>query len=116
MFSQVTSSIYAAPVWSVGKEPARVETNNHRLIEITGEADAVEAQRVSLDLARLAELDESVAERAAFIASEAAANILKHAGEGRMLMRVTKETARVVEIIALDHGPGIAHFAAAMRG
>src|SRR5262245_25078141 len=113
MFSQVTSSIFATPVWSVGKEPELVETNNHTLIEITGEEDVDEAQRVSLDLARQAALDESVAERAALIASEAAANILRHAGEGQMLMRVTWETAPVVEIIALDHGPGLAPAGAA---
>jgi len=119
MLSQATSSTYAAPVWRAGKEPAPsalVEMSNHSLIDIAGAAGADEARRVSLDLARQAAFDDSVAERAALIASEAAANILKHAGRGQMLVRVIGETSPVVEILALDRGPGIAHLSAAIRG
>ncbi|MGH9767538.1 MAG: SpoIIE family protein phosphatase [Blastocatellia bacterium] len=119
MPSQVRSSKQAAPVRRVGKGPAPtgvVETKNHLLIEIAEWADADEAQRACFDLARSSALDSSVAERAAFIASEAAVNILKHAGEGRQLLRVMWEAAPVVEIIALDRGPGITHLGAAMRG
>ncbi|HEX2491182.1 MAG TPA: SpoIIE family protein phosphatase [Blastocatellia bacterium] len=90
--------------------------NNHILIEITGTAGADEARRVSFDLAREAAFDDSVAERAALIATEASTNILKHAGEGQVLARVIGETEPAVEIIALDRGPGIAHLSAAMRG
>ncbi|MGH9939927.1 MAG: SpoIIE family protein phosphatase, partial [Blastocatellia bacterium] len=118
MLSQITSSTYAAPVRRAGKEPASasaVETNNHSLIEIRGAADPEEARRVSSDLAKQAAFDDSVAERAALIASEAAANILRYAGSGQMLARVIGKTEPVVEIIALDRGPGIAHLSAAMR-
>jgi anti-sigma regulatory factor (Ser/Thr protein kinase) len=86
------------------------------VIEIGGTAGADEARRVSFDLARQAAFDDSVAERAALIATEAAANILTHAGAGRMLARVVGESEPAVEIIALDCGPGIAHLSAAMRG
>lgn len=116
MLSQVTSSVVSAPVWRAQNEPANLEINNHILIEIAGPADVVEAQRVSFDLARQAGIDDGAAERAALIASEAAANILKHAGEGKILLRVTWDMANVVEIIAVDRGPGIAHLAATMRG
>src|SRR5262249_26612533 len=116
MLSQVTSSTYASPVRRVGKGPAAVEMNNHLLIEIAGTAGADEARRVSFDLARQAAFDDSVAERAALIATEAAANILRHAGAGQIFARVVGETEPAVEIIALDRGPGIAHLSAAMRG
>jgi len=118
MLSQVTSSTYAAPVRRAGKEmasPELAEMNNHSLIEITEAGDAEEARRVSFDLAKQAAFDDSVAERAALIASEAAANILRYAGGGQMMARVIGKTEPVVEIIALDSGPGIAHLSAAMR-
>jgi anti-sigma regulatory factor (Ser/Thr protein kinase) len=100
----------------IGKSASQVETASHVVIEITDLADINEAQSVSIDLARLVAVDDSVAERAAFIASEAAANILRHAGAGRLLMRVTREASPAVEIIATDRGPGIAHLSAAMHG
>jgi len=116
MFSQVASSTYAPPVRRAGKEPAALKMNNHVLIEITETAGVDEARRVSFDLARQAAFDDSVAERAALIATEAAANILRHVGAGRILARVVGETESAVELIALDRGPGIAHLSAAMRG
>lgn len=116
MLSQVRSPIYAPPICRVRKEPAPAEANNHLLIEIAGGEDADEALRISSDLMAQASLDDSVAERVALVASEATANILKHAGEGRMLVRVIEEPASGIEIIALDRGPGIAHLGAAMRG
>src|SRR5262249_56944591 len=52
----------------------------------------------------------------ALMATEAAANMLRQAGAGRILARVVGETESAVELIALDRGPGIAHLSAAMRG
>jgi anti-sigma regulatory factor (Ser/Thr protein kinase) len=100
----------------MGKEPAQAETNNHLAIEIAGPADVEEAQRAGLELAGRAALDAGVAERAALIVTEAATNILRHAGEGRLLMRATWETFPSVEIVAVDRGPGIGPLSAAMRG
>jgi anti-sigma regulatory factor (Ser/Thr protein kinase) len=116
MLSRFTSSIYAPPIRRVQNETAWAETNNYLLIEIAGEADADEALRAGANLTLQASLDDSVAERVALVVSEAMANILKHAGQGRMLMRVIEEPASGVEIIALDRGPGITHLGAAMRG
>lgn len=117
MFTQVTSSVYAPPVRRVGTQPAPEETNNHLLIEIVRPEDVDEAQIVSFDLARQASLGDGEVERAALIIAEAAANILKHAGEGKILIRVTRrESKPALEIIALDRGPGIAHLGAVMRG
>ncbi|HKQ79992.1 MAG TPA: SpoIIE family protein phosphatase [Blastocatellia bacterium] len=116
MLSQVTSSTSASPVRRIETGSSAVEMNNHVLIEIIGTADVDEARRVGVDLARKAAFDDSVAERAALIGAEAAANILRHAGAGQILARVIGETEPAVEIIALDQGPGIAHLSAAMRG
>jgi anti-sigma regulatory factor (Ser/Thr protein kinase) len=51
----------------------------------------------------------------AIIVTEAATNILKHAGEGRLLITVAEHGGqRCIEVLALDQGPGIANLAQAM--
>jgi anti-sigma regulatory factor (Ser/Thr protein kinase) len=52
--------------------------------------------------------DETRAGRGSLVLTEAATNILKHAGEGVLLIRsIACGTERGVEVIALDKGPGI---------
>jgi anti-sigma regulatory factor (Ser/Thr protein kinase) len=71
--------------------------------------------------AALAGLDETRTAAAALVATELATNLLKHAGGGRILVDVvapptpTGGGARMVQIAAIDHGPGIADVAAALR-
>ncbi|MFI6206444.1 ATP-binding SpoIIE family protein phosphatase [Streptomyces sp. NPDC051041] len=73
--------------------------------------------------AALAGLDERRTASAALVATELATNLLKHAGGGQVLIEnvappVPAEGpggAPVVQIAAIDHGPGIADVPAALR-
>ncbi|MFE1749235.1 SpoIIE family protein phosphatase [Streptomyces anandii] len=73
--------------------------------------------------AELAGLDRARADAAALVATELATNLLKHAGGGRLLVEAVPppdagdgaRQAPVVQIAAVDHGPGMADVAAALR-
>ena len=66
------------------------------------------AERVGFDAARVG--------RVALVITEAATNILKHAGRGSILLRaVAHQGAGGVEILAIDSGPGIANLALRME-
>ncbi|MFJ4623167.1 SpoIIE family protein phosphatase [Streptomyces sp. NPDC088812] len=63
-------------------------------------------------------LDESRAAAAALVATELATNLLKHAGGGRLLVDTVAPPGgrggAVVQIAAVDHGPGMADVPAAL--
>ncbi|MDG9717919.1 ATP-binding protein/SpoIIE family protein phosphatase [Streptomyces sp. DH24] len=73
--------------------------------------------------AALAGLDERRTASAALVATELATNLLKHAEGGQVLIDVVappvlpagRDALRVVQIAAVDHGPGIADVVAARR-
>lgn len=73
--------------------------------------------------AALAGLDERRTAAAALVATELATNLLKHAQGGQVLIDVVpppvpregREGSRVVQIAAIDHGPGIPDVPAALR-
>ena len=74
------------------------------------------ARRAGNNLAAMLGLNETVAGKAALVITEAATNILKHAGRGDILLRGLAEgTARGIEILAIDKGPGFANLEQAMR-
>ncbi|WP_432135276.1 MULTISPECIES: SpoIIE family protein phosphatase [unclassified Streptomyces] len=67
-------------------------------------------------------LESPRAAAAALVATELATNLLKHAGGGRVVVNlvpdpdaVSQDPERHVQIASLDHGPGIADVAAALR-
>ena len=73
--------------------------------------------------AGLAGLDGKRTAAAALVATELATNLLKHAKGGQLLIEAVappavsdgQETASVVQIAAIDHGPGMADVPAALR-
>ncbi len=74
------------------------------------------ARRAGNHLAAMLGLDETVTGKAALVITEAATNILKHAGSGDILLRGLAEgDARGIEILAIDKGPGFANLEQAMR-
>lgn len=74
------------------------------------------ARRGALGLAGQLGFGETAAGALALIATEAATNILYHAGEGELLVNAVCHGDTVgVEIIAIDRGPGIADLAASMQ-
>lgn len=67
-----------------------------------------EARRGGTDLARSLGFDETAQGRLALVITEAATNLLKHAGGGELLLRPIESAAgNAVEILALDRGAGM---------
>lgn len=90
--------------------------SEQRLIRVSGPADVGEARRHAADLADMLALDPTAAGRLALGVNEAGSNIVKHAGEGCMLLRALHcEGQGVVEVLALDRGSGMANIAECMR-
>jgi anti-sigma regulatory factor (Ser/Thr protein kinase) len=76
------------------------------------------ARRASTDMARRFAFDETQVGRIAILVTEAATNILKHAGPGHgsILLRPVNRQAHIgLEIIALDTGPGIPNLGSSLR-
>ncbi|WP_119156675.1 ATP-binding protein [Caldimonas tepidiphila] len=77
---------------------------------LLNDASQVAAARRSVgELAHSLGYDERDAGRVALVLTEAATNVLKHAGHGELLVRVLHEPeqpAGAIEIVALDRGPG----------
>ncbi|GHA27397.1 ATP-binding SpoIIE family protein phosphatase [Streptomyces purpurascens] len=82
-----------------------------------------DARVAAEDAAALAGLDQRRTAAAALVATELATNLLKHAEGGQVLIDVVaspvlregREESRVVQIAAIDHGPGIPDVPAALR-
>jgi anti-sigma regulatory factor (Ser/Thr protein kinase) len=75
---------------------------------------AGEARRLVSRLSAAVGLHENQAGAAALIATEAATNIVKHAGRGEVLLRELEGTDGV-EILAVDRGPGMGNIDACLR-
>jgi anti-sigma regulatory factor (Ser/Thr protein kinase) len=87
-----------------------------RLIRVSGPADVGEARRHSADLADMLAFDPTAAGKLALGINEAGLNIVKHAGEGCMLLRAVQCGGEgAVEVLALDRGGGMANVAQCMR-
>ena len=72
-------------------------------------------RRAAADLCMRLGFDETGAGEVAIAVSEAATNVLKHAGHGEILLRPLRAGAAVgLEILALDNGPGMASLPASM--
>ncbi|HTJ93613.1 MAG TPA: ATP-binding SpoIIE family protein phosphatase [Pararobbsia sp.] len=96
--------------------------SDHAAFAIADASSVAFARRGALDAARRIGLNDTDAGRVALIVTEAATNILKHAGHGEILVRelctrtslAAAATPDGVEIIALDQGPGIRDLHAAL--
>jgi len=66
------------------------------------------ARRAAAAVAARAALDETQAGKVALIVTELAANLVRHAGGGQIVLRARQEERRRgVEVLALDTGPGL---------
>ena len=70
-------------------------------------------RRAAADLARRNQFSDTLAEKAALIATELGTNLVKHGGGGEMYLQLTRNTAGAdrLEIVSVDKGPGIANAA-----
>jgi anti-sigma regulatory factor (Ser/Thr protein kinase) len=86
-----------------------------RVVGVDNPTDAAEARRVADRAAGEAGLPEEDRARVALVVTEAATNVLKHAGGGRLFLRaVRRHGVGGVEMLALDGGPGMANVGASM--
>lgn len=80
------------------------------VLAVGNTTDAAEARRVTERLAAEVGFDDEDRGRAALVVTEAATNLVKHAGGGQLLLsRVRRSGVDGLEVLSLDRGPGIAN-------
>ena len=78
------------------------------LLRVTHESEVGEARRAATSVAEHAGLPAARVAAVALLATELAANLVRHAQDGELLMQALEvEGAPVVELISLDRGPGM---------
>lgn len=86
------------------------------LLHVGESSEIAAARRACIELAHGSDFDETAAGKAAIAVTEAATNIVKHAGHGEILLRpLAGEDMRGIEILAVDSGPGMANLAFNMQ-
>jgi anti-sigma regulatory factor (Ser/Thr protein kinase) len=86
------------------------------LLQIDDRTQVGEARRAAVEMAEALGLGVTQAGKVALAVTEAATNIVKHAGTGKIVLGPLVRAAAVgLEILALDRGPGISNIAASMR-
>lgn len=94
---------------------------SHIRVKVDDSSGVGEARRVAQTLAAELGFDEVEVGEAGIVVTEAASNLIKHAGRGEILLRALREGPDLenaetgLELLALDRGPGIADFATAGR-
>ncbi len=87
-----------------------------RLVRVSGPSDVGEARRQAADLAQMLAFESTAAGQLALGINEAGMNIVKHAGEGLLLLRALEDQgAAAVEVLALARGSGMSNIAECMR-
>ena len=86
------------------------------VLPVHDSSDAADARRSARGMAFQAGLTEEDAGRAAIVATEAATNLVKHARGGEMVLRLGgREDSRVLDLLAIDRGPGMTNLAECLR-
>lgn len=77
------------------------------VIAIAEQTHTAVARRAAADLCRRLQFSEATIARAELIAVELAGNILHHAERGHLFLAPVPDRPNSMEIIAVDHGPGL---------
>jgi len=86
------------------------------LIQIDDRTQVGEARRAAAQMTEALNFDDTQSGKVALAVTEAATNIVKHAGTGKILLGpLLRGAAAGLEILALDRGPGITNVAASLR-
>jgi anti-sigma regulatory factor (Ser/Thr protein kinase) len=86
------------------------------LVQIDDRTQVGEARRAAARMTEALAFDETQSGKVALAVTEAATNIVKHAGSGKILLApLVRGTAAGLEILALDRGPGIANVTASLQ-
>lgn len=94
-----------------------MEVNRCISLMISDESHVAETRRNAQVFAGEAGFDEVRAGKLAIVATEAATNILKHAGDGEIVFQSIRKNGNIggVEMLALDKGPGMQDIEACLR-
>jgi anti-sigma regulatory factor (Ser/Thr protein kinase) len=86
-----------------------VLSHPQKSIRVTDRSSIGEGRRIASQIAERSRLKETEVGRVSLIVTELATNLLLHATDGEIIIRMLpQEENPGVEIIALDRGPGIA--------
>jgi anti-sigma regulatory factor (Ser/Thr protein kinase) len=85
------------------------------LVAVAEATDVAVARRRASELGLRLSFDETTMGRAAIAVTEAATNLLKHAGGGEVFVGTTSDAATGLQIIAMDRGSGIKNVPASLR-
>ena len=85
-------------------------------LQVREKSAVAEARREVTGLARAVGFSESDIGRVAIVVTEAASNLVKHTPQGQLLARAfDRSGVAVIELLALDQGPGIANVGESLR-
>jgi anti-sigma regulatory factor (Ser/Thr protein kinase) len=86
-------------------------------ISIDEASQTAEARRTARRMATEIDFDEVRAEQVAIVVTEACTNILKHARTGELLLAINAGDSNTteLEVVALDHGPGMSNLDQCLR-
>jgi anti-sigma regulatory factor (Ser/Thr protein kinase) len=85
-------------------------------LQVREKSAVAEARREVTGLAQAVGFNESDVGRVAIVVTEAASNLVKHTPQGQLLARAfDRSGAAVIELLALDQGPGIANVGESLR-
>jgi anti-sigma regulatory factor (Ser/Thr protein kinase) len=85
-------------------------------IPITERSEVGAARRQAVEISESLGFDTTQAGKVGLCVTEAATNIVKHAGNGQILLRVMEQDGiSGMEILALDKGPGMTNVGASLR-
>lgn len=93
-----------------------MDTSQQCSFRIEEESAIGQSRRYALQLAAALGFNETSAGSVAIVVTEAATNMLKHAGSGELFLRPIRDASgHGIEMLAIDRGPGILDIAASMR-
>jgi anti-sigma regulatory factor (Ser/Thr protein kinase) len=85
-----------------------MEVANHLRVPVTEQSQSAAARFSARDLAVQAGFSDTDVYRVGIVASELSTNLVKHATDGELLMRVTGTVpSGEIELLSIDRGPGI---------
>ncbi|SNS88311.1 Anti-sigma regulatory factor (Ser/Thr protein kinase) [Noviherbaspirillum humi] len=91
-------------------------SSRQRLVRIEESSAVAAARREATDLAAELGFDDIAAGEVALVVTEAATNILKHAGRGQILIRPLRSGSDGgIEVLAIDAGPGMRNVSFSMQ-
>lgn len=85
------------------------------LVTVNDTSQVASARRTAQDCAASIDFSEQATGKVSLVVTELATNLVKHGGGGMIVIGSDDEQPDVLEVLALDKGPGIASLAAAMR-